>query len=347
MTAAGNVTVGTGMTGRAAEIAAFLDRHGWGGAERRPLAGDASARRYERLVRGTDRAVLMDEAADGDVRPFLAVGRLLDRLGLSVPNILGSAPERRLLLLEDFGDATFGRLLAAGGDERRLYGLAVDVLIAIHRRFRPEMAADRDLPCYLPSLLIDQAMLFTRTYVPAATGRAVADEDEAALRAAWDAVVPPACGRVPVSLMLRDYHVDNLIALEGRAGVRACGVLDFQDAGPGPAVYDLVSLLEDARRDVPDRLADAMRQRYLAAFPDLDRAAFADAFAALAAIRHTRVLAVFARLALARGKRHYLTHVPRVWRLLEANLRNPTLAPVARWMDRHVPGQARAAALTA
>ena len=139
------------------------------------------------------------------------------------------------------------------------------------------------------------------------------------------------------SLVLRDYHIDNLMLLDGRDGVAACGLLDFQDAVIGPVTYDLVSLLEDARRDVPEDLAAAMRERYLAGFPDLDRAAFDASYAVLGAQRNCKIVGIFTRLCLRDGKPLYLEHIPRVWRLIEQDLRHPALAPVASWLDRHIP----------
>jgi aminoglycoside/choline kinase family phosphotransferase len=156
----------------------------------------------------------------------------------------------------------------------------------------------------------------------------------------WRRILPQAA--LPFStLVLRDYHVDNLMRLPDRPGVRGCGLLDFQDAVLGPPSYDLVSLLEDARRDVPAGLRRDMTERYLAAFPALDRALFARSAAILAAQRNCKILGIFTRLARRDGKPHYLGHIPRVWRLLSEDLGHPALAPVARWLDRRLPCERR------
>ncbi len=142
--------------------------------------------------------------------------------------------------------------------------------------------------------------------------------------------------------MLRDYHVDNLMLLPGRPGVAGCGLLDFQDAVLGPASYDLVSLLEDARRDVPAALRAAMTERYLAAFPGLDRAVFLRSGAILAAQRNCKILGIFTRLWRRDGKPAYLAHIARVWRLIEQEVRRePALTPIADWLDRHLPRRVR------
>jgi aminoglycoside/choline kinase family phosphotransferase len=317
---------------REALTRSFLERAGWGEAQRGKLAGDASFRHYDRLRRGDESAVLMDAPPpQEDVRPFLAVDRVLRGLGLSAPEILAEDVANGLLLLEDFGDGTYTRLLKNGEDERGLYARAVDVLVHLHRRF--EGAA---LPPYDEARLLTEAALLVDWYLPAITGRPT----DAALRedylATWRRVLPLARG-APDTLVLRDYHVDNLILLPGRAGVGAVGLLDFQDAVIGPGAYDLVSLLEDARRDIAPSLVAEMLERYLAAFPRQDRDACMTSYAVLGAQRNAKIVGIFTRLCRRDGKPQYLQHIPRVWRLLEGDVRHPALAPVAAWLDRHVP----------
>lgn len=319
----------------------FLRRNGLADASRTPLAGDASARRYVRLTAADGRRLLlMDTPAPADdLVPFVAIGRLLARLGFSVPAVQAADNAAGLALLEDFGDDTFSRLLAAGADPVPLYALATDVLVKLHRRFRPDDAEELGIPLYDTRLFAEQVMLFADVYVPVATGRTLHAVDRYALETAWMSVIVPAC-EGPWSLLLRDYHIDNLMRLP-RDGVRAAGLLDFQNAGVGPVAYDLASLLEDARRDVPADLAAAMTRRYLDAFPGLDAAAFRRSMAVLGAVRHARVIGIFTRLALRDGRRAYLDHLPRVWRLLDGHLARPELAPVAAWFDQHLPPDKR------
>ena len=327
------------MAEREAEIAAFLAACGWGDAQRLPLAGDASFRRYCRLVRGGKSTMLMDAPPpQEDVRPYIAVARHLRALDFSAPTILAAEESTGLLLIEDLGDGTFTRLLARGDDERALYELAVDVLIALHRRFVPEPAAW--LPPYDDTRLLNEAALLVDWYLPAVTGRPTPPALREEYLGLWRALLPVARG-VPSSLVLRDYHVDNLMRIDGRDGLAACGLLDFQDAVLGPVTYDLVSLVEDSRRDIAPDLVAAMRARYLAAFPALDRAAFDASLAVLGAQRHCKVIGIFTRLCKRDGKPRYLAHIPRLWRLLESNFRHPALAPIAAWLDRHVPRDQR------
>jgi N-acetylmuramate 1-kinase len=320
-------------------IHSFLARVGWGGAILAPLAGDASFRRYIRLARGGTTAMLMDAPPPKeDVRPYCAVARLLVALGLSAPRIFAEDWERGLLVIEDFGDDTFTRLLAGGADERALYELAVDCLIALNRRF--DAASAEPVPPYDDARLLAEASLLVDWYLPAVAGRPPEPPARAEYLDLWRNLLALARD-VPETLVLRDYHVDNLMRLDGRDGIAACGLLDFQDAVMGPMSYDLVSLLEDARRDVPQALAQALRERFLAAFPSLDRAAFDRSYALLGAQRNAKIIGIFTRLSVRDGKPQYLAHIPRVWRLLEQDLRHPALQPMARWLERQFPPETR------
>ena len=321
------------MTERNAAIARFLERAGWGDAARRKLAADASFRRYERLTGPRGRAVLMDAPPPQEnVRPFLKVARHLAALGYSAPGILAEDATVGLLLLEDLGDDTFTRLLAKGADETELYRLAVDLLIDLHRRVE---AAVIDLPPYDEERLLFEASLLTDWYMPA-IGRPASPAERDDYLARWRRAFAGLRGETP-TLVLRDYHVDNLMRLSGRTGVAACGLLDFQDALLGPAAYDVVSLLEDARRDIAPPLVKSMLDRYLNAFPDMNRNAFLTSYAVLGAQRSAKIVGIFTRLMVRDGKPQYLGHIPRVWRLLDAGLAHPDLADLRDWFDERLP----------
>jgi N-acetylmuramate 1-kinase len=317
-------------------VAAFLAGAGWGDVPRSLLAGDASFRKYHRLANGTRRAVLMDAPPPmEDVRPFVTVARHLVGLGFSAPRILAEDHETGLLLLEDFGDDTFTRCLggADAARERDLYAAAIDVLIDLHAR---DDAASAAVPPYDDERLIGEARLFVDWYLPAVTGKPTPPEVADDFVARWRRVLPLARNGAD-TLVLRDYHVDNLIWLSGRSGTAACGLLDFQDAVIGPAAYDLVSLLEDARRDVPAALARAEIARYLAAFPAVDPDGFMTAYAILGAMRNAKIIGIFTRLMARDRKPQYLAHIPRVWRLLEGDLAHPALTFMREWFDLRVP----------
>jgi N-acetylmuramate 1-kinase len=322
---------------RAAAIADFLAAAGWGAARPAPLAGDASFRRYYRLSDRDRRAVLMDAPPPHeDVRPYIAVAEMLRGHGLSAPQIFAAERELGILLIEDFGDDTYTRLLARGADETELYTLAIDTLIALQRA----VAAPPDLPPYDEARLLDEAALLADWYAPAVLGATLPAAVHAEYLALWRDVLPQAALPKP-TLVLRDYHVDNLMLLPGRAGPQSCGLLDFQDALRGAASYDLVSLLEDARRDVPADLRDAMTERFLAAFPEIDRGLFRRSAAILAAGRNAKIIGIFTRLWQRDGKPQYLDFIPRVWRLLESDMREPALRRVRAWFDRHLPPAVR------
>ncbi len=278
--------------------------------------------------------VVMDAPApQEDVRPFVQIGRHLAALKLSAPEILAADEATGFLLLEDLGDDTFARVLAKGGDEHALYACATDVLATVHAA--PDHGLLPGLGAYAGEALIEAAMLLPEWYLPAATGHETPAEEIERYRDAWRACLahlPPTAD----TLLMRDYHKDNLLWLPHRPGARACGLLDFQDAQRGHPSYDLVSLIEDARRDVSPAVYETCLARYIDA-TGLDATDFRTGFALMAAQRHARVIGLFVRLLKRDGKPEYLPHLPRVWRLFERALRHEALEPLRAWVDRLLP----------
>lgn len=317
------------MTRRDARIRAFLGAAGWAAARAVPLAGDASNRRYLRLTRDgpQDTVVLMDAPPDRgeDVRPFVTIARHLRGLGLGAPAILAADETAGLLLLEDLGDDLFARVLTRQPAlETCLYSCATDLLAALHRHPPPTGLAP-----YSPALMSDLAALAFDWYA------AGADDARQAFATRMEAVLAQHAGAAPV-LVQRDYHAENLLWLPERAGLARVGLLDFQDAMAGHPAYDLVSLLQDARRDVPPAIEAAMTARYVTA-TDADPAAFATAYRVLGAQRNLRILGVFARLCRRDGKAQYIDLIPRVWAHLARDLADPALAGIAALVRAHMP----------
>ena len=286
----------------------FLGDLGWGDAQTDPLAGDASARVYKRLRRGAQTAILMQDP-EGDVALFAHLARHLSGLGLSAPRILGQA--EGLLLLEELGDGLIARL-ANETTEKALYLVATDALIALHRHPAPD-----GLPLASPDRLARMIDLAFLHY----------DDRPDLLPSAIEALRPALEDHAnPADVMvLRDYHAENILWLPDRKGTARAGLLDFQDALQGHRAYDLVSLLEDARRDVSAVTAEACIRHYLTA-TGLPEGLFRASLAVLGAQRNLRILGVFARLAKVRGKPHYIDLIPRVWDHLQSDLSHPALA---------------------
>lgn len=316
----------------------FLSKIGWGGADRVPITGDASFRRYERLNLSGRNALLMDAPPSHEsVAAFAQVGRYLCREGFSAPQIFDADEKNGFLLLEDLGDDTYTRLLKQGADEPSLYQSAVDVLVALQQRPLPEA-----LPAYDEQVLHKEAGLFIDWYLPAVTGTTIDSEISDSYYSAWSAIFPAVLSSQRV-VVLRDYHADNLMWLPNREGMAAVGLLDFQDALAGDPAYDLVSLLEDARRDVPGALAEAMIARYLKGVGAIDPDLFSARYAILGAQRNAKIIGIFTRLWKRDGKPQYLPLIPRVWAHLQNDLTHSALRPVKDWMDRHVPPDLRQA----
>ncbi|QIE40991.1 phosphotransferase [Rhodobacteraceae bacterium SC52] len=309
----------------------FIEKAGWGAATTAPLAGDASARRYLRLTAPNGaRAVLMiaPPAPDDSTRRFCDISAHLSGMGLSVPAILSAAPSDGLALLEDLGDAVFARVIDADpSTELTLYGAAIDMLAAL--RTHPA-------PSSLPSPTATDMAAMTDLAADWYLGQGTANPD---LAAAFAQALTPALQQVltgPRILAHRDFHAENLIWLPERQGSARVGLLDFQDAFAGPDCYDLVSLLEDARRDITGALRAAMVTRF-AERTGLAEAAVQRDLAVLGAQRNLRIMGVFARLCLAMGKPRYIDLMPRVWSHLSANLTHPALADLNALVTAHLP----------
>ncbi|MGI9414426.1 MAG: tRNA (adenosine(37)-N6)-threonylcarbamoyltransferase complex ATPase subunit type 1 TsaE [Hyphomicrobiales bacterium] len=348
-----------------AATAGFIAGSDWAAATRTYFQGDASTRRYERLIRdGGPDALLMDMPArtddvpvrDGksystlvhlaeDVRAVVAMTQALRALGLNAPEIYAHDVAHGLLLIEDFGDLVFGRLPPEGEDTERAYAAACDVLVHIGASACPANlplpgggehvlhAYDSGTLHFEADLVLDWFWPLLRTDMPDATARAAFTEIS-------EACFARLTGDRPV-WVLRDYHSPNLLWLPDRDGLHRIGLIDYQDAMMGHAAYDLVSLLQDARIDVsPEReirLFDYYVERRTERDPGFDAQAFRAAYAVLGTQRCSKILGIFARLDRRDGKPIYLRHMPRVSGYLERNLAHPALADMKRWYDSHLP----------
>jgi len=361
----------------------FLDAHApWSTASAAYLQGDASPRAYARLTHppadrspegGGDArrstAILMDQPRqpDGppirngepysriaklaeDVRPFVAVANALRGADLSAPEIYAADLDRGFLVLEDFGDRVYGAEIARGTSQSELWHAATDALLALSRHPVPEEIALPDgtahrVPPQDAAVLGIEVELLPDWYWPAVYGAPIPPHIRAEFMAAWDGVFARLAGE-PKGWVLRDFHSPNLVWLPERDGARRAGLLDFQDALQGSLAYDLVSLLQDARLDVPAALEDELLAYYLErrrAQPGFDADAFRFAYAALGVQRNTKILGIFARLAMRDGKPAYVRHIPRIWRYLARGLAHADLAPLTRWLDTHLPDAVRRA----
>ncbi len=311
----------------------FLDAAGWKGAEIGPLAGDASFRRYFRVTDGSRQAVLMDAPPPHeDPRPYMDIAQWLVAHGFAAPNILASDLDQGLLLIEDFGSRRMREAVDADANiEFDVYRGVTDLLVALHTITPPPLEThglDR---------FLEEVALFPEWYAPFAG----LDVDTDGFAAAWRKVLAPVCDALTAPVLeLRDYHAENVMLIDGATGQARFGLLDFQDALQGHPAYDLASMLQDARRDVPQIVERAMLERYLQATGS--GSAFETAYWVLAAQRNTRILGLFVRLWKRDKKPLYTRFQPRMWGLLERDLDHPALEPVRHWFDVHVPPPKRA-----
>ena len=346
------------------EIEAFLAGAGWKDARCTAVRGDASARLFSRLVRGAETAMLMDWPLQTDGppirngRPYCAIAHLArdgnsfiaisewlrGEAGISAPAVLAADLRLGLYLVEDLGDAVFGKLIAEGAALGPLYTLAVDGLLSLHASRPPQIlpassGSHYRVPDYDREALEAELDLLLQWYFRLLTGSAAAPELAASFFRAWSPFLDWLDGQ-PKGLVLRDYHSPNLLFCEGRGGLRQLGAVDFQDAVWGHPAYDLVSLLQDARLEVPEDSERSLFARYCAKAEgggaSFDRAAFAKAYAILGAQRNTKIVGIFARLSLRDGKHTYLAHLPRIARYLFRNLNHPGLKPLKAWYEANL-----------
>lgn len=323
------------MTPRKDEIAAFLAAAGWDKAQHCPLAGDASARRYSRLTFNGRSAILMDtpQGCADDPAQFLMIADHLAGLSLSPPRCFAKDLGLGLLLLEDLGDALFARLLVDNPQqEQALYAGAVDVLCAVQSSPAPQGLPNLSAPEWA-----DAAMLVVSDYCAAITGAAImgaAPQSLALNRALSDAIGQNADG--PRVLILRDFHAENLLHLPNRSGAARVGLLDFQLGQLGQPCYDLVSLLQDARRDVRPETQSQMIALFLQK-TGAEPAAFLASYACFGAQRALRILGIFTRLCMQNGKAGYVDLIPRVWGHLQRNLAHPALSTLAQTCREILP----------
>jgi N-acetylmuramate 1-kinase len=310
-------------------IAGFLQRHGYAVARTEPLAQDASFRRYLRLTGGPRPAVLMDAPPPEDIRPFVRIARHLTGTGVSVPEIFAADEVQGLLLEEDLGDDLLSPTPV-------LFREAIDALIAIQRAPLPP-----DLPTWDATAMAATALgtLFDWWW-PATFGSPAPDAARQDFADALETMLRPLAAG-PVCFVHRDYFADNLLLLPSRSGLSRIGVLDFQGAAIGHPAYDLASLLQDARRDVPPAVAEEVIAYYLSRRPELEPTAFRIAYVACAAQRHLRIVGQWVRLAQRDGRRGYLVHGPRTWRLLQEAVREAGAASLAAALQRWIPPDRR------
>ena len=350
---------------RLMKIRRFLDVAGFGTAERRYLQGDASTRSFERLVRRGRSVVLMNapRRPDGpplrggrpysaiahlaeDVIPYVAMARALRDRGFSAAEIRAADLDDGLLIVEDLGNEGVVDPSRAAPIEER-YRLAVDVLVALHAQPLPSVLrvaphVEYRLPSYDMEAFLIEVELMLDWYLPH-RGVTLYPGAGSEFIALWRHVLERATAEPP-TWVLRDFHSPNLLWLPHRAGLARIGLVDIQDAVMGPAAYDVASLLQDARVDVPEQMEMTLLGRYVlgrhASDPQFDAAAFLELYAILGAQRATKILGIFARLANRDGKPQYLRHLPRVWGYLHRSLSHPLLEPVKAWYDHQFASSA-------
>lgn len=319
---------------REKEAIDFLYRSGWAGAAIDAIPGDASFRYYARIKHEKGPAILMDAPPDKEsVAQFLSVQDYLFHKNYSAPALLAKDETRGFLLLEDFGNLSFTRVLRERpAKEKELYLLAVKALEKMKQDGVKEAGG---MPFYDHALLMREVMLMAEWMLPEILSKEALPDAAQGWQAMWQGLLAEA-DLTPEVVVHRDYHADNLFLLDERFGMRAVGMLDFQDAVLGRAAYDLVSLLKDARRDVAGEVAEAALGHYIRE-TKADKERFLMEYALFGAQRNAKILGIFTRLFRRDGKPRYLAMMPRVWAHFKNDIAHPRLAPVKAWMEACLP----------
>lgn len=318
------------------EIEQFVASAGYAGAPVTLLAGDASFRKYWRVSTADGSLVVMDAPPEHEnIAPFIQVTELLLTLGLRAPKIHAHDHDRGFLLLEDLGDNLYSKaLLKHPADEAAMYRQACEALSVLHRESGKHKAVATSLPRYDEAVYLREVALLAEWFLVQVHGQEIARGLRDEWLDIWRGVLRNAAPEQNV-LVHRDYHADNLLWLDD-TGITRVGMLDYQDALLGDALYDVISLLEDARRDVSPETVEACK-----AFMLNDCGATKDRFSVryhvLAAQRNSKIIGIFTRLCVRDGKARYLDFMPRVWGHLLRDIEHPTLAPVKQFIDAHVP----------
>lgn len=348
---------------------AFLEEAGWLAAHRAPITGDASTRSYQRLTLDGRNAILMNappaaesascppdatpserallgynaeaRLAGANLHAFTTLADILRGSGLHAPEIYAADADHGFALLEDLGDDLYARAIDRGAAEHDLYARAIDVLVHLHGTRLPQpIAVDYTLLDYDETALMAEAGLLVEWYWPWLRGDKAPDAAVDAYRAAWRQMLSRLSA--PHTLVLRDYHAENILWLgqEGDSPLQRVGLIDFQDGLYGHGAYDLVSLAEDARRDVGEATVAMMLARYSEGRDqsgEFDKAAFERDYAILAAQRNAKILGVFARLVVRDAKKRYEDFMPRVRRHFARDLARPEAAPLKEWIEDYMP----------
>lgn len=340
---------------RSLAIRTFLDEAGYRNATRRHLTGDASVRAYEHIHTGDKRLVLMDSPrhtpgpilAHGkyyqqiahiaeDVRPFIAIARSLVEKGLRAPAIYETDIEQGILLIEDLGSA--GVLDDDGVPIAERYRESAACLARMHAQpFQRDLPVAEGIIHHVPDFDRDamqiEVSLLTDWYLPWKRGTPASDAERRDYIAIWDALIE-SLSAAEHNLLLRDFHSPNIIWRPEASGTDRVGIIDFQDAMIGPSAYDVASLVQDARVDMPEGVADDVLDHYLTLRgkdAGFDRARFLRDWHVMAAQRNCKLVGLWVRLMQRDGKPAYMRHMPRSLRNLERALSHPDLAPLRDW----------------
>jgi aminoglycoside/choline kinase family phosphotransferase len=319
-------------TDRSAQLQRFIDSH-FSGVKysMTPIVGDAGLRDYFRLSTQDSNYIIMDcPPSYTSVKPFIDVAQFLTQNDFSAPQIINYDTENGFLILQDFGKVSV-RDYILGLEEQDLqertniYHLSINLLVDLQK-----IAPPSELQNFSNDLMCSELSVFSDYYIPYKKNEKISSAKLEQFIEIWQNILSKQT-QTTKSIILRDYHVENMMYLDQEKNIKKLGLLDFQDALVGSPIYDLVSILEDARIDIPRNFALECIQ-YYAEQKNLDFNKVLNDYHILGAQRNLRILGVFARKYSRDGNDTYLQYIPRVLKYLEYDLSHPILRPLKDWL---------------
>ena len=318
----------------------FLKKNGLNDFKLKPIKSDASFRKYFRIYskKTKEKLILVKSPKNKENNlGYIKNTNILKKMNLSVPNIINYDQSKGFFLIEDFGTSTYKNSLKKGDSEIKLYSLAVETLKYIYK-YKKNIY--KSLPKYSNKKLVDEASLFLEWYWPAIYKQKPEKKIVNEFKTIWHSLLKKNLKTKKI-LVHRDFHIDNLFFLKKRKKINACGLIDFQDAVVGPSAYDLVSLLEDARRDIKNNITSKMYNAFIKILPKKEKNFFVNEYKTLAINRHLKVIGIFTRLYIRDNKVNYLKHIPRLWKLTENNMNTENLNEISLWISKYFPKKFR------
>ena len=322
------------MGSRLDQINAFLESNQIKEKKIKAISSDASFRKYFRVA---DKILMdADPTLVDDLDAFINIDNLLISISLNAPKIYSIDKENGFLLLEDLGDNLFSKVLNANNEES-LYKKAIDILIYLHNRNINQFSKNNLVENYSDEKLISETELFIEWYIKGHLNIKINENQINEFKEIFSKIITSLQLKYD-TLVLRDFHVDNLVLQHSRSGLRQVGLLDFQDAVLGQSSYDLISLIEDVRRPISSELKTSLIKYFIDA-TGYNSEQLDNEMAFYSVQRNLKILGIFCRLSIRDQKSQYMKFNDNAWQFINNNLKNPLMIDIYKWLKLNLPNE--------